>query len=138
MSHGRWNGATVMYVRICVTPSSMFSVCTPYSVCIYMYVRCIRKSSPLFAFSGALLVAKKMPPSLSGEKSRQHPAPNLWHLVWLAVVACFWCLIGRVDLMYTAVLKTRTYGGTYIHTYYSIRGTECKYNTEYVIIHECM
>lgn len=103
MSHGRWNGATVMYVRICVTPSSMFSVCTPYSVCIYMYVRYIRKSSPCFAFSGALLVAKKMPPSLSGEKSRQHPAPNLWHLVWLAVVACFWCLIGRVALMYTAV-----------------------------------
>lgn len=121
MSHGRWNGATVMYVRICVTPSSMFSVCTPYSVCIYMYVRYIRKSSPFFAFSGALLVAKKMPPSLSGEKSRQHPAPNLWHLVWLAVVACFWCLIGRVDLMYTAVLRTRTptYGvHTYIHTYY--------------------
>lgn len=66
-------------VRLCVTPSSsMYILRTKYSgvlrtlhfVCqlLYMYVWYIRKS-PLFAFSGALLVAKKMPLSLSGGES---------------------------------------------------------------------
>ena len=89
---------------ICVTPSTKYSVCKLCTSYVCMY------ANPPFCFFWrfalcASLVAKKCPLSLSGEEgeSRQHPAPNLWHLVWLAVVACFRCLIGEVGLIYTAV-----------------------------------
>lgn len=89
---------------ICVTPSTKYSVCKLCTSYVCMY------ANPPFCFFWrfalcASLVAKKCPLSLSGEEgeSRQHPAPNLWHLVWLAVVACCWCLIGGVGLIYTAV-----------------------------------